>query len=246
MAILAPTLLNSADGLTSGGGEDLAVTGITAAAGDLLIAAVSFNENATIDAVTDSAGNTWSIVRQDPYSGGSDVAGAILRCVVTNALSSGTVTVSFSAFNAAMIRVYKATVDGGWSWPSNPDDGTTSAEMDFATAYDSGGVTTTAADCLLFGVHTTNDEAATFTAGGSATELDDVAASNPPTRLQAQYRIVTATGTYSASATCSTNSDGVSLVAAFKATTAAAVDYSSVDGSRWVHHGGSGNSAVAA
>lgn len=218
MAINAPTLEGSTDGLTSGGNEDLTITGIDAAVGDLLIGGATFNENAVIDAVSDSAGNTWSIVRQDPYSGGGDVAGAILRCVVTSALVSGTVTVSFSGFNAARVHIYKSTVDGGWSWPSNPDDGTTSGETTFSTAYSSGSISTSAADCLLFGVHTTTDESVTFTQGGSFTELDDVTATNPSTQLATSYRIVSATGSYSASATASGGSDGVSLIAAFKAT----------------------------
>ena len=160
-------------------------------AGDTNILAIGWN-NATsnITSVTDSAGNTYQLAV--PTARGNGVSQAIYYASNIKAAAAGTNTVT-ATFNTATRYVDVRALEYSGLDPVNPFDVGTSASGTGASA-NSGTVTTTAANALIFG--------AGITTGGFST-----AGTNFTTRIIttpdadiAEDRIVTATGPYSATA----------------------------------------------
>ena len=160
-------------------------------AGNTNILAIGWN-NATsnITSVTDSAGNTYQLAV--PTARGSGVSQAIYYATNIKAAAAGTNTVTVT-FNTATPYVDVRALEYSGLDPVNPFDVGTSASGT-GTSANSGTVTTTAANALIFG--------AGITTGGFST-----AGTNFTTRIItvpdadiAQDRIVTSTGAYSATA----------------------------------------------
>jgi hypothetical protein len=175
-------------------------------AGNTNILAIGWN-NATsnITSVTDSAGNTYQLAV--PTARGSGVSQAIYYASNIKAAPAGTNTVTVT-FNTATPYVDIRALEYSGLDPVSPFDVGASAAGTGASA-DSGTVTTTAANALIFG--------AGITTGGFST-----AGTNFTTRIIttpdldiAEDRIVTAAGPYSATAPVS--GAWVMQVAAFKA-----------------------------
>ena len=175
-------------------------------AGNTNILAIGWN-NATsnITSVTDSAGNTYQLAV--PTARGTGVSQAIYYAPNIKAAAAGTNTVTVT-FNTATPYVDIRALEYSGLDPVNPFDVGTSASGTGTTA-NSGTVTTTAANALIFG--------AGITTGGFST-----AGTNFTTRIIttpdadiAEDRIVTAAGPYSATAPVS--GAWVMQVAAFKA-----------------------------
>ena len=182
-------------------------------AGNTNIVAIGWN-NATsnITSVTDSAGNTYQLAV--PTARGSGVSQAIYYAKNIKAAAAGTNTVT-ATFNTATPYVDVRALEYSGLDPVNPFDVGASASGT-GTSANSGTVTTTAANALIFG--------AGITTGGFST-----AGTNFTTRIItvpdadiAQDRIVTAAGAYSATAPVS--GAWVMQVATFKAAGAAGGD----------------------
>lgn len=115
----------------------LVTPAVSVSAGRLLVALISKDNVSTttgntneVTSVTDSAGNTWTKGYEYCLGGGSAGAGmviAIYYSVLTNALSSGTITANFSsAIAAKAISVWQYTVGAAISSFGTPQ-GTTAS-----------------------------------------------------------------------------------------------------------------------
>jgi chitodextrinase len=161
------------------------------AAGDTNVVAIGWNSvTGSVVSVADSAGNTYQ--QAAPLATGSGLSQTIwyAKNIVASAANTNTVTVTFSAalpyvdLRAAEYRGLDAL---------NPVDVTASASGSSATAS-SAAVTTTFANALLFGAGMTQG-AFTAATGGATTRII-----TPQDADIAQDRIVSATGSYSATA----------------------------------------------
>ena len=177
-------------------------------AGDTNILAIGWN-NATsnITSVTDSAGNVYQLAV--PTARGNGLSQAIYYAKNIKAAAAGTNTVTVT-FNTATPFIDVRAMEYSGLDLVNPFDVGTSASGT-GTSANSGSVTTTAAHELVFG--------AGMTAGGFST-----AGSSFTTRIItspdldiAEDRFVTATGSYSATASLSGSAAWVMQVATFKA-----------------------------
>ena len=160
-------------------------------AGNTNILAIGWNNaTSTITSVTDSAGNTYQLAV--PTARGAGVSQAIYYAPNIKAAAAGTNTVTVT-FNTATPYVDIRALEYSGLDPVNPFDVGTSASGT-GTSANSGTVTTTAANALIFG--------AGMTTGGFST-----AGTNFTTRIIttpdadiAEDRIVTAAGAYTATA----------------------------------------------
>lgn len=196
MAIGTPTFV--AQNFTSNSTNTLVVSGVTAAVGDLLILFTGNDgSQAVASGVTDSAGNTWQadhagLRSTDQYNV------RVFSTVVTSALSSGTVTISYAGSTGTWDR-YGAIWKVTGSWDANRVDKTSGATGSGST-YDSGlTATTTVADELVIGVGQrnlgNNSGAVSATPGAGLTELRDDDTGNY-VHYAVDYKIVSSTGTY--------------------------------------------------
>ena len=160
-------------------------------AGDTNIVAVGWNNTtSTLTAVTDSAGNTYQLAV--PTARGSGISQAIYYAPNIKAAPAGTNTVT-ATFDAATPYVDLRALEYSGLDPVSPFDVGASASGT-GTSATSGAVTTTAANALIFGAGTTT--------GGFAAEGTDFTTRiiTTPDADIAGDRIVTSTGTYSATA----------------------------------------------
>ena len=183
------------------------------AAGNTNILAIGWN-NATsnITSVTDSAGNTYQLAV--PTARGTGVSQAIYYATNIKAAAAGTNTVTVT-FNTATPFVDIRALEYSGLDPVNPFDVGTSASGT-GTSANSGTVTTTAANALIFGAGITTGG---FSAAG--TNFTTRIITTPDADI-AQDRIVTAAGPYSATAPVS--GAWVMQVATFKAAAATTGD----------------------
>jgi hypothetical protein len=175
-------------------------------AGNTNILAIGWN-NATsnITAVTDLAGNTYQLAV--PTARGSGVSQAIYYAKNINAAAAGANTVTVT-FNTATPYVDIRALEYSGLDPVNPFDVGTSASGTGASA-NSGTVTTTAANALVFGAGMTTSGFST-----AGTNFTTRIITTPDLDI-AEDRIVTAAGPYNA--TASVSGAWVMQVAACKA-----------------------------
>jgi PKD repeat protein len=162
-------------------------------AGDFNVAVVGWNNTtSTISSVTDTLGNTYVLAA--PTTRGVGISQAIYYAKNV-AAGSNTVTVTFNQSTAAVdVRVLEYSgID-----PVSPFDKAASASGT-ASSANSGSVTTTAAKELIFGAGTTTGS---FSAPGTGFTTRII---TTPDADIAEDRTVTATGSYSATATQSGN-----------------------------------------
>lgn len=101
---MALTISTAGSNNSTTSGATLQITGVTAAVGDWLVIAISSDNQGgggqvSLSSVQDSASNTWeqrSITNNDPGAAGAGITLGIFTAKITNALSSGSVTVNFS------------------------------------------------------------------------------------------------------------------------------------------------------
>ncbi len=178
-------------------------------AGDTNILAIGWrNLTSRITSVIDSAGNTYNIAGSMVSGSNFDLRQAIYYAKNIKAAAAGanTVKVTFSA--AAPFVDIRATEYSGLD-PANPLDVAGSAKATSVTP-NSGSVTTTAAQELVFGAGMT---AGKFTAAG--TNFTSRIITTPRSDI-AEDMFVTATGSYSATAQLSGSANWVMQVAAFR------------------------------
>jgi fibronectin type 3 domain-containing protein len=179
------------------------------AAGDLNVIAVGWNDStALVTAVTDKSGNTYTpAVGPTVVSGFASQSIYYAKNILAASAGANAVTVTFStAALAADIRVleYKGAD------PANPVDVTAAASGN-SSSTSSGSATTTNAIDLLFGANlvqtTTTGPGSGFTSRMITSPDADIA----------EDRLVTATGSYSATAPVSPSGAWIMQMVAFRA-----------------------------
>jgi hypothetical protein len=158
------------------------------AAGNLLTAEISFGSTAvTVSGITDSQGNTWSLVKRQTYSG-SFPRTVEIWSAPNCAAGANSVTVDLSASTMAALWIQE------WSGAdaAGATDGTNGANNASTTTHSAGGVTTTVADCLVL--------AAWCLAGGyvgitAPADYTPVGAVDGNMRSGVFYRVVSGTAT---------------------------------------------------
>jgi hypothetical protein len=163
--------------------------------GDLNVVVVGWNDStATIGTVSDSSGNVYQLaVGPTVYSGAATQAIYYAANIVGAAANANTVTVTFNGSAAAAdIRILEYS---GIATTSPLD--VTAAATGSSTSASSGAATTTNANDLIFGADLTADT--TYGAGSGFTSRMITV----PDSDIAEDQIVTATGSYSATASVS-------------------------------------------
>jgi glucose/arabinose dehydrogenase/PKD repeat protein len=163
--------------------------GAAQTAGNLNVVVVGWNDiTSNVISVTDSSGNVYQAAA--PVTRSSSTSQAIYFAKNIAANANNTVTV---AFNTAASYVDLRILEYSGIDAVNPLDQTASAVGSSATA-NSGNVTTTAANELVFGAGTTTDA---FSGGGSGFTTRVI---TTPDADIAEDRIVSTTGSYGATA----------------------------------------------
>ena len=169
-------------------------------AGDLNLVVVNWDGSVKITSVTDSSGNTYSLLGGSadifPFGSAPGIIQATYYASNIAAAASNTVTVNFTApMNGATVRLDEyAGID-----PSNPIDVTASAYGIGALA-DSGWITTTNANDLLVGIELTGGTT-TGPAPGYTTRQSTISGVYGTDLMEDQ--LVNSTGPYHASAATS-------------------------------------------
>lgn len=177
----------------------LTVAKATTAGNTLLLAAATRTTGAGISSVTDSRGNTWAVAASG--GGGTFSASIAYATHHATALQIGdTITVNFGgAANIAAASVSEWAAGIGAIDKTAAGNGTSNSALSNATA------TTSQANELLFACVTTNGAPSGVSGAGVSYTLlggnGDSAHQCVP-----EYRVVAATGTYTASATLSGSS----------------------------------------
>ena len=206
MAIAVGVHAVAADGTTN-----TTTTGAvtTAASGSSFVIAVSYPNSDTITTVSDSKGNTYTLIRQ-VADAGDGVKGAWYLCTNGTGGASHTGSVQISATDPK--TVYFCEITGGATASLTDQE---SGVLDTSTPFDSS-ITTTNADDLILTFCVSNNATATITLnGGFGTVDSENAAVDYATKLGS--RVVSATGSYSPAATASAGGNMIVLTASFKA-----------------------------
>ena len=178
------------------------------AAGDLNVVVVGWNDaTATVTGVTDSRGNTYTLaVGPTVLSGVASQSIYYAKNIQAAAAGANTVTVAFSrAASFPDIRI--AEYSG--ADPNNPVD-VTAAATGSSTTSNSGSATTTNATDLLFGANLVQTGT-----GGPGTGFTSRLLTQPDGDI-AEDRIVTSTGSYSATASVSPSGQWIMQMVAFR------------------------------
>jgi hypothetical protein len=176
--------------------------------GDANIIVIGWNNaTSTIASVTDSAGNTYQLAA--PVTRGTGISQAIYYAKNIKAAAAGTNTVTVN-FNTATPFVDIRAMEYSGLDLVNPLDVTHSASGTSAAAA-SGSVTTTSANALIFAAGTTSGS---FSAAGTGFTSRII---TQPDLDIAEDRLVTATGSYNATASLVGSAAWVMQVVAFKA-----------------------------
>ncbi|MCV7071961.1 PQQ-dependent sugar dehydrogenase, partial [Mycobacterium rufum] len=184
-------------------------------AGDTNVLAIGWNNaTSTITSVTDSAGNAYRLA--SPTARGSGISQAIYYASGIKGTAAGTNTVTV-VFNTATPYVDIRALEYSGLDPVNPFDRTASA-TGTGTAASSGAVTTTAANELIFAAGMT-----TGAFSGPGTGFSSRIITTPDADI-AQDRVVSATGSYGATAALSGSAPWLLQVATFKAATSTGGD----------------------
>jgi hypothetical protein len=222
MAITLVSTIGTAAVQASGSTAVVTVPAAGAAAGNFVILATGTADAGVTVTIADSRSNTYQIdVTKNDVGGGKSVSIGSSR--ITTALQSGdTITATFSIGTCTQRRLASYEVSG-----LNPvswfDVGVGAVA---ATASpNSGTATTTVATSLLFGACDFNNGGGVYapgsTGGNNYIELDEFT-NGATNRMETEYVIVSATGTYSANGTLTSSTSGNQCFAAYKGATGAA------------------------
>jgi hypothetical protein len=209
----APTLVTS----LSGTATPQVITGVTIAAGTTGYVCVSYEDSfRTISSVADSAGNTWVVASQFK-NGGDNSTVALLVGNIANALSGGTITVTYSSTGGLSAGRYEVYSSDGVVTSSIVDQVATNAGG-FTSAPSTGVTpTTTQADELCIGVlGSRNAGAATMTPPTNFLEANGDGSVSGTCKLYVVYRYVSSTGTYGGAASASGSAQWCGTIATVK------------------------------
>lgn len=201
MAIGTPT--NAGTSFISSSGTTATLTGVTAAVGDLLVVTAGLDGGVVPSSVTDSAGNTYTADITAVRDSGFITAG-VFSTVVTSALTSGTITVTYSGLSGTWDK-YVAAIKITGSWDSSRVDKTATGQATTGATWSSGATAaTTVADEVVLGFGymgiNNNSTAISSTPGTGYTEIHDVD-TGLFVAYTSEYKIVNATGAQTASGT---------------------------------------------
>lgn len=216
------TLTEIGGGGTAAAATTLVITTTaTASAGDLVVVGSVNSSTQTLSSVTDSAGNTYT-VRRNQGNGGGNCSGAIADSVLGSTLASGgTITLTFSASTNSGAGA--CVVNGQDVSPFDTSAGAGNSTV--TTALTSANITTASNGELIFGVwgYTSSGAGTLTTPGTGYTALTGRASAGTVRRLAWEHKGLDgsatagteqATGTLSQTAQ---NQGGIS--AAYKLTT---------------------------
>lgn len=195
----------------AGSGTTLTTGAITTTNKSGLVIGVTYNTAFT--SVSDNKGNTWvQIETEIDHSFGTGLS----RCYFCASCVGGaghtfSVTCGTSSGSAIYVQEILASQNTGVS-----KDQSGRAE-DLATPFVSPSETTTVADEFLFafGIGNSNSDPDTWTAGASFTKQENVTDGTSFRTGASGTRIVTATGTYNSSWTCSSSTQTAQWLATF-------------------------------
>ena len=208
--------VNSATPQTNQSSVGVTYTGAQTAGNTNIVVIGWSNATSNITSVTDSAGNTYKLAV--PTARGNGLSQAIYYAPNIKATAPGTNNTVTATFNTATPYVDVRALEYSGLDPNTPFDVGTSASGTGASA-NSGTVTTTSANELIFGAGTTSGG---FTTPG--TNFTTRIITNPDADIAAD-RFVTSTGTYNATAQDRYSSaNWVMQVATFKTATAPSGD----------------------
>ena len=183
------------------------------AAGALILVSIANHNSAAVvpDSVTDTAGNTYTLITA---ANASAVTATLAYCVNASALSAGnTITVTFSSTRHIAMRAYSVS---GIAASSAFDVSATQAAGSGTSASVGPTSTTTQADELVF-ASWAYQNSRTFTPGtGYTAGTKDETTSTIRGRV-AEWKIVSATGAQTADGTWSASTTHAGVVATFKA-----------------------------
>lgn len=212
MAITLVRAFNGSDAFASSFSVTVPAAGV--AAGDtLILSCASADSTFNVSSISDTGGNTYTV-----RSGTRTVIGGntilIADAHISTALNSGdtiTLTLAGATGGSALVSEFSGIAAASYFDVSH------GATIAFDTAFDSGATATTAqADELVFGTMYAPSSARTFTAGSGFTEIAESAFFTAWVQ-QTEYKVVAATGTYSATATADSATEGIAVVATYKA-----------------------------
>jgi hypothetical protein len=196
----------------------LTVPAAGSAIGNLIVVTLGYKQGTTAtNAVTDTAGNTYQADQAADLITGNTAHVKVFSSILTSALVSGnsiTVTCSVGNMNRPIIQGYEYSGVATSSWKDQSAGATGTG-----TAADSGAITTTVADELLFSA-TDMDQNPTWTPTSPAAQLDltQIATTNA---LASNEAIVASTGTYNGQGTLGTSRAWSSVIVSYKQASAA-------------------------
>lgn len=179
-------------------------------AGNLIVACASLYAGDTLNTPTDSQGNTYTLaVAKNPGTSGTPSQTNIYYAV---AGSSGTLTVTATQNATDCLHLHLYEVSGvntldktGSNYQSTP---TTAATVSTSAA------TTQANECVI-AFFASNNTSGTWTAGSGYSNLESTPNSGSGTSAATEDKIVSATGTQTATATLSSSDVITSAIATF-------------------------------
>jgi hypothetical protein len=197
--LLAPSSPQSGGtGSDTTGSSTVQLTGVTAAVGRTMFLEIAANPTSSTVTVTDSAGNTYT--KDIDVTNGAEARTLLFSARITTALAGGTITTSYSS-PVPTDKAVSAFSFEGIATPSPKDKSSTATGN--GTSLSTGTTATTSQpDELLLGAFGHGDGRATFDPGANYTALTSAGANGSGgAAIFPEYRLVSATGAYSASAT---------------------------------------------
>jgi hypothetical protein len=182
------------------------------AVGNTIIVSFAMDPNAGAVSVADTSGNTYH-TDADVSNTAGGIRTLVICAPVTTALAAGnTITVTYPATTSKAVSIYY--VDG------TATSDKTSTGMGTSTAPSSGNTAaTTQASELLIGAIGSESYNTTFTVGGSYIAMNSAIANTGTTNTSIsifpEYRVVSATGAYSATGTLSTSRDWAAAIVTY-------------------------------
>ncbi|MGH9575186.1 MAG: hypothetical protein ACRD40_16860 [Candidatus Acidiferrales bacterium] len=186
-------------------------------AGDLIIVSVSdLNSNLTSDSVSDTLGNGYMLATNTTNSEPSNTLQSQIYYAANIASGANTITVNFSAWdNRTTVQIFEYSGVA----TTSPLDQTTS-NVGNSSSLDSGLVTTTQVNELVFGIGFGNS-GGTLMEGSGYTMEQYFSCSACSTHLGGEDRVASTIGTYDATFTDSNSYGWIAQIVTFKAAGAA-------------------------
>lgn len=216
---MAITVANITTATSTTSSSTLATTAsVTAAAGTWLYVALACDNNGTngdpsvaTNSISDSASNTWTnrvLLNNDPGAAAAGITLAIWTCEVTNALTNGTITISFSPNTTSKTFVVQRLTPGSGEKVVYVDTGAGATGSSNAPTINS---TSVAADDVIFGAIaiegndtiTGDSDTSNGTWSTQYTQVANTGTVLTSVRIATQYKAVTSTSsqTYNVSYT---------------------------------------------